>query len=174
MATPKKRCWTKEEVNTDFVTHFGIVYWKTGPRANKVAGWKDTSGYQLIRYKGVLVRAHNIVWLMIKGVWPDKELDHKDTNPQNNSIDNLRESDRNEQGMNQKLQARRAGKYKGVHQSSSGKFYVKIKFHGKQLYYGSYESELEAAMVYNINAEKLFGKFANYNKMFEDIGDEDD
>lgn len=170
MVVPKNRTWVQKDVLKDFIVSDGTFYWAVGPRNTKIAGWKDKFGYQNVRYKGKLVKVHNLAILFYHGHWPTKEVDHKDNNPQNNSIDNLRESDRNEQGMNQKLQARRAGKYKGVHQSSSGKFYVKIKFHGKQLYYGSYDSELEAAMVYNINAEKLFGKFANYNKVFEDTG----
>jgi HNH endonuclease len=171
MANPKHRSFSQSEVRNDFYFNedYTNLIWKTGPRKGKIAGWVDSNGYQIIRYKGILVRSHNLIWLMYKSVWPSKELDHKDNNPQNNSINNLRESDRKEQGANQKLQSRRVGKFKGVHKTSSGNWCVKIKHHSKQHYFGSYASELEAAMIYNINAEKLFGEFAHPNKVFEDV-----
>ena len=168
MPISKNRFWESSEVNSDLHLADGSLYWKSGPRKGKKAGWLDRFGYQNIRYKGVLVKEHNLVWLMTHGHWPDKEIDHKDNDGQNNSVDNLREACRSNQGMNQKLQERRKGKFKGVHQSSSGNFYVKIKREGKQHYCGSYSSEQEAAMIYNISAEKLFGEFAHLNKVFED------
>ena len=168
MPVSKVRGWSQQDVLQDFTLREGKLFWSTGPRKGSKAGWVNKQGYSCIRYKGVLVKSHNLVWLMVNGTWPEYEVDHRDNNPSNNLPDNLRLADRKGQGSNQKLQTRRVGKFKGVHKSSSGKFYVKIKHLGKQNYFGSFDSELEAAMTYNINAEKLFGEFASLNKVFID------
>lgn len=169
---PKFRDWTQEQVQQDFKYVDGLLYWKTGKREGGLVGYYDKWGYLHVRYKDVLVKVHNLIWLYHHGSWPDFEVDHIDSNPVNNKIENLRAATRGQNCSNQSLQKRRQGKFKGVH-VTNGKtsFYVKIKKDRKQYYGGSYTSELEAAMVYNIGAEKLFGKFAKFNKVFEDHPD---
>lgn len=169
---PKFREWTQEQVQQDFNYFEGFLYWKTGPMKGKLAGWVDKFGYTNVRYKNVLVKSHNLIWLHQYGSWPDFEVDHVDNDPTNNKLKNLRPSSRKENCSNQRLQNRREGKFKGVHKTTGyDAFYVKIKKDGKQYYGGSYMSELEAALAYNIKAEKLFGKFAKFNKVFEDHPD---
>ena len=173
MVAPKHRDWSQQEVLTDFnVDKEGNLIWATGRNKNKKAGWKDVDGYILIRYKGYLVRAHNLVWLIHYGIWPDFEIDHINNNPSDNLVDNLRKADRWSNRANQKLQIRRFGKFKGVHKN--GKAYrVKIKKCGKQYNIGSFDNELEAAMTYNLWAKELFGEFANFNLVFEDAHGKD-
>lgn len=170
MTVPKSRGWTQEDVLKDFLLDDSDnLIWATGPRKGKRAGWVDGFGYTLVRYKNQLVRSHNIVWLYYYGVWPDFVVDHINNIPSDNRKENLRKATTSQNGCNQRLQKRREGKFKGVHKDGEKKnYYVKIKKDGKQYYLGSYQSELEAAMIYNINAERLFGKFANFNKVFED------
>lgn len=169
MVTSINRPWTKDQIKNSFVQdEEGNLLWIVGPRKNKIAGWKDKDGYTLLRYKNILVRSHNLIWLMHKGIWPDKEIDHIDNNPLNNKICNLRLTTRKENCSNQKLQNRRVGQFKGVFKNISS-FYVKIKHEGKQNYLGSFKSEYEAAFIYNLKAKELFGKFANYNRVFEDV-----
>lgn len=135
-------------------------------RRGKEAGWTDPNGYRLLRIKQKhLVRVHHLVWLIHTGEWPTSEIDHIDNDPSNNEFGNLRLANRNGQGANQTLQKRRVGKYKGVHQSSSGKFYVKIKVEGKQKYFGSFVTEEEAALRYNEAASFYFGNWANLNEV---------
>ncbi len=173
MVVSKQRDWSQEEVMTDFsVNERGDLVWATGPNKNKQAGWEDVDGYILIRYKGHLVRAHNLVWLRQHGLWPSFEIDHINNNPSDNTINNLREADRFLNGANQKLQKRRAGKFKGVHKNGNS-YRVKIKKFGKQHNIGTFSSEFEAAMMYNFWAEKLFGEFANFNLVFEDAHGKD-
>jgi hypothetical protein len=168
MVKPLYRDWTQEQVNKDFSYVDGVLFWATGPSRGKKAGWVDPHEYTLVRYKNKLVRAHNLVWLMFYGKWPDFEIDHSDNNPSNNRIENLRQASRAENCSNQKLQKRRLGKFKGVHENKTS-YYVKIKKDGKQHNLGSYQNELEAAMIYNVWAEKMFGRFAHFNKVFEDV-----
>lgn len=148
----------------------GVVTWLDGGKKGKEAGWVDAYGYRLTRINGELLRNHHIAWYKMTGEWPTKEIDHRDNDPLNNRWLNLRESNRQQQGMNQKLQERRKGKWKGVHISSSGKFYPKLKFNQKSITgMGSrFTCAREAAMMYNYHAERLFGPFANFNLVFED------
>ena len=53
----------------------------------------------------------------------------------------------------------------------SGSKYV-AQFRKTKGYIGTFSSELEAAMNYNIEAEKYFGKYALLNKVFEDVSEE--
>lgn len=142
----------------------GDLYWRDGPKKDKKAGWVDNYGYLLTRYEGVLLRNHHLVWYLTYGVWPSKELDHKNGDRSDNRIDNLRESDRSGQGANQRLQNRREGCYKGVHKNpDSSRFHAKIKYLGKTYHLGSYDTQEGAAKAYDKAARHYFGKFAATN-----------
>lgn len=155
---------SKDEVlnKLDYKPEDGCFFWKT---TGKMSGWIDQYGYRLTRINGRLCRDHHLVWLVETGKWPESEIDHKNNDPGDNRFDNLRPANRHQQGANQTLQKRRKGKYKGVYQMKSGKYYVKIKHRGKQNYLGSYHTEEEAALVYNQKALELFGEFANLNEV---------
>jgi hypothetical protein len=160
----------------DYDRETGKLYWKNGPMKGREAGWFDNYGYRLTRLDGPLVRNHHIVWFMETGEWPEFELDHINNEPSDNRFCNLRPATRKNQGENQKLQKRREGKWKGVHVSSSGKYYVKIKHNQKNVtgLPGNLTCAREAAMIYNIKAEELFGPFANFNQVFEDVEVDDE
>jgi len=149
----------------------GDLVWVDGPKKGKTSGWRDSNGYLLTRIEGQLLRNHHIIWYKITGEWPDKEIDHEDNNPSNNKWSNLREADRQQQGMNQKLQVKRRGKWKGVHKTTSGKYGVKIKHNGKSIngIGNKFTDPREAALMYNYYAERLFGPYANFNEVFIDI-----
>jgi hypothetical protein len=149
----------------------GAFYWELRSGKLKRAGWVDQYGYRLIRIDKVLYREHHLVWLKETGEWPSFEIDHKDGDPSNNCYKNLRKADRHGQGANQALQKRREGKWKGVHETTSGKFGVKIKHKGKQItgLGHSYTDPREAALVYNHAAEKYFKGYARFNQVFEDF-----
>jgi len=164
MVKSVERGWTQEDVRRDFTHKEGRLYWLTGPRSGKIAGWVDGDGYTLVRYKGVLVRAHNLVWLYYHDSWPCAEVDHINNDPTDNSIGNLRLATRQQNGANQKLQARREGKYKGVYQNKTS-YYAKIKYKGKQHHIGSFKTEKEAALAYNKMASFFFGNWAKLNEV---------
>lgn len=150
----------------------GTIYWTKGPNKGKECGWVDQHGYRITRMGRSLVRNHHIVWYMFNNSWPESEVDHINNNPSDNRIENLRLSNRQGQGANQKLQKRREGKFKGVHQIPEGNYYVKIKKEGKtKTGLGMFTCPKEAAMVYNMWAERFFGEFANYNTVFTDVTD---
>lgn len=55
--------------------------------------------------------------------------------------------------------------YKGVFKRENGKFRVIIQANGQRYHIGQYNTEIEAAKVYNDNAILLHGEFANLNKI---------
>ncbi len=59
-----------------------------------------------------------------------------------------------------------ASKYKGVHRTSGGKpWSASIKYERKKIHLGVFNTEEEAAKVYNSAAILLFGSFAYLNNI---------
>ena len=61
------------------------------PRGIQKAGTKDARGYWRICVDGVIYQAHRLAWLHVHGHWPIYEIDHRDRDPSNNRIANLRD-----------------------------------------------------------------------------------
>ena len=148
----------------------GILTWLEGPHKGMEAGWIDQYGYKLTRLdQKTLLRNHHIIWYKMTGVWPKKSVDHINNDPSDNRWVNLRLANEQQQGMNQKLQKRRKGKWKGVHQLPNGKYSVKIK-HNQKNVAGlgcRFTDPREAALAYNYAAERLFGSYATFNLVFD-------
>lgn len=97
------------------------------------------------------------------------EVEHADQNKANNQKSNLRPATRSENMANVR-RAQKAGahsKYKGVSKLNRPNLkrkwlsYIKVDY--KMYYNGYYETEEEAAHVYNQFAEQIFGEFAYLN-----------
>ena len=60
-------------------------------KSGRKVGWKDKRGYYHVRYKNKTYKLHRIVYKMWHGRDPgNKVIDHRDGNPSNNAITNLR------------------------------------------------------------------------------------
>jgi len=107
---------------------------------------------------------HRLMYQMFIGPIPEKMcIDHIDRNTQNNDLSNLRLATKSENGRNMKC---RVGKqYKGLQKTKSGKFNVRISCNGKTTCLGTYNTELEAAQVYNKYITDLHGDFAVLNEL---------
>lgn len=94
---------------------------------------------------------------------PDQQIDHKNQNGLDNCIKNLRFCSN---AQNQQNGRTRGGssKYKGVHWNKQDqKWNAMIKTNSKRIFLGCYDSETQAAKVYDAAAIKYFGEFANPN-----------
>lgn len=105
-------------------------------------------------------------------------VDHKDHNGLNNQRENIRLCSARDNCRNRP--SRGLSKYLGVVQFCCCKQYtnkageqIEKKYHywrtsvyvdGKRKYLGSFSSEIEAAIIYNIAARKYYREFANPNK----------
>ncbi len=89
-----------------------------------------------------------------------QRFDHKNGNGCDCRFENLRPANRKQNSRNVKRHKDKKGsKYKGVHPLPSGRWCARI--YGK--YIGTYDTEIDAAVAYDIEAVKRFGKFARPN-----------
>jgi len=104
------------------------------------------------------IRMHRIILNSPLGILTD----HIDHNGLNNQKSNLRICTAAQNGYN-KLPI---GKYKGVYYNESdGKMHIRAQImHNYKTYFlGYFNTEEEAARVYDVKAKELFGEFANLN-----------
>ena len=91
-------------------------------------------------------------------------VDHRDGNGLNNRKSNLRLCSHQENMYNQRPRLGTTSRFKGVHLIKKTKKYAaKIQKDGKRYCLGSFDDEIEAAVVYDIKAMELFGEFACFN-----------
>jgi hypothetical protein len=110
------------------------------------------------KYKVILM--HRLIINAKKGL----EVDHKNHNGLDNRRSNLRICTRKQNSRNSKKACKSSAKYKGVYLiKSTNKFGAQICVNNKRTYLGSFNTEEDAALVYNCAAQKLFGKFAYLN-----------
>lgn len=129
--------------------------------AGTVAGTVMKIGYRHIRIGGKFHYAHRLAWFYVHGRWPTHQIDHVDRDRQNNRISNLREATNAENGRNSIAAPRNTSGFKGVswHRNCE-KWKAQIKYNGRQMHIGLFDSAEAAHDAYAIKAKKLHGKFA--------------
>ena len=95
----------------------------------------------------------------------DKQtIDHIDNDSLNNQKHNLRFCTNQENCFNQGKKEYCSSQYKGVcFYRRTGQWMAYIRIDGILKHLGYYNSEITAALKYDVAAEKYFGKFANFN-----------
>lgn len=99
----------------DYTPSTGLFTWKRRPvemfkdlraceawngrYAGKAAGGRS-GDYIGLRINGRSYLAHRLAWLYVHGVWPGDEVDHRNGNRFDNSINNLRSANRNINAQN--------------------------------------------------------------------------
>lgn len=110
------------------------------------------------------LRMHRVI---MKVDDPKVFVDHRDTDGLNNQRHNLRICNNVQSGRNRRRKKGTRSKYKGVSPAvrigGNVKWVAKIGIGGRDKHLGSFNSEEEAAIAYNIAAEKIFGEFALLN-----------
>jgi hypothetical protein len=112
-------------------------------------------------------KLHHIIWEFFNGSIPNGYIiDHENRNKLDNKLSNLRLATAKQNSYNKKAtHNKKASKYKGVHKTASGKYQSQIWVNGKNRALGSYETEEEAATVYNQYAKQIQGIFAYQNTL---------
>jgi hypothetical protein len=157
----------------------GKLFWRTRPiehflddRARKIwnarfAGTEAGSvpldrRYVVLDYKRYSVS--RMIFKLQHGRDPVGLVDHRNTDPENNKIDNIREATYTQNNMNMKLRSNNTSGFKGVSWSAKRKkFIVQIRMNNKITYVGQFDSAEKASEAYQKAALALFGEFARFN-----------
>lgn len=150
----------------------GELYW--APRG--VKNWDSRYAHTpALTHKGPLGRRSGVingrrylrsrvVWALTFGSWPEGNLDHKDRDPSNDCVSNLRVCSQQENMFNRTPSAGKTSAFKGVSwHKHTKKWRSYIEVGGKKHSLGYFHEEVEAAKAYNNRAAELFGEFAFLN-----------
>ena len=107
-----------------------------------------------------MCQAHILAWVYVHRKWPSVQIDHKNHDPSDNRLCNLREASMTQQRANQKVRRDSKIGIKGVSETASGTYRAAIRKHGIVYRLGHYSTVSEAAIAYKKAATKLFGEFA--------------
>jgi alkyl hydroperoxide reductase subunit AhpF len=130
---------------------------------NKV-GWKNGSGYLQAKVDGKTYLVHRIIFLMHHGYLP-KYIDHIDTNPLNNKIENLRPATVLQNNQNVKTRKDNTSGIKGIdYRKNTNKWRARIKIAGVTKNLGEYNDIEYAKFILEAVRHKYHGNFANNGK----------
>lgn len=151
----------------DYDPETGIFVWKIKLRKSLVIGTRagslDRFGYRTIKIDMKGYREGRLAWFYMKGSWPSPEIDHKDNNPSNNSLSNLREANSAQQKVNRSTSDRNR-KYnlpKWVSRNGQNGFAAIITVNKKSRNLGTFKTPEEAHAVAAKYAKDLHGEFFN-------------
>lgn len=157
----------------------GGLTWKTRPREHfrTELGWRIFNGrfsgspamalagrfYLRVRISIIGSRSnryliHRIVWMMIYGEHPDREIDHINGDGRDNRVENLRLATHSQNMGNSR--DRRPGRRGSTFDKAYGKWAAQITVNRKMINLGRFDTEEAAHAAYCEAAKKHFGEFA--------------
>jgi hypothetical protein len=108
-----------------------------------------------------------VIWMhhLVLPPPPGHCIDHKNHIGLDNRLQNLRVATPSENNHNaRKTKSKTSSKYKGVDfVKPTKKWRARIAVNNKRLFLGSFDSELDAAITYDVAAKQYFGEFACLN-----------
>lgn len=143
----------------------GLFKWKVfrgnTAKPGVIAGSIDSNGHAQIMVDGITYQAHRLAWLYVYGIWPNKEIDHRNCIRNDNRIANLREASHSENSQNQR-KARVDNKSSGIlgvtwHKRDK-KWRAQIGIAGKKKWLGAFDTQ-EAAHSAYLTAKREFHQF---------------
>lgn len=125
-----------------------------GRIANRVAGSFHANGYQQIKMGKRNYLGHRVVWAIVHGEWPSKNIDHIDGNRANNSVANLRLVTKRQNMQNLAVTGTKSasGLMGAVHVPGSirrrERWEARIRVNGVQKHLGLFKTPEEAHAAY--------------------------
>lgn len=157
---------TQQEVLNLFQYRDGNLYNKVDRANGKVktgaiAGYLNNTGYMRLELGGRKYLVHRLIFLLHHGYMP-KRLDHKDRNPLNNRIENLREATHFQNMANATIPVTNKSGFKGVcwHKRTK-KWRSQISANNHKIYLGDFDTPELAHESYKKAAAFYFKEFAN-------------
>ena len=131
----------------------------------KITSKHGTCGYQVNINNGLVKLVHRVIWCWMTNEWPP-QIDHIDGNHYNNKWSNLRAATNTQNSRNSRTPINNTSGYKGVSfVARLNKYRATIMVNRKSLHLGCFIDPKEAALAYNIAAQKYFGEFALLNNI---------
>lgn len=132
-------------------------------KKGRIAGTLHPKGYRIILIDGGFYKAHRLAWFVMYGEWPKKQIDHINSDRNDNRISNLREATNSENQMNQILKSNNKSGFKGVCWNKRLKRWVsQININGRVTHLGLFVDLNEAATTVRNAREKHHGEFTNH------------
>lgn len=159
-----KRQFTQKELHEvlDYNSDTGIFTWKSNYRravlVGSVAGHVGKNGYREIYVFCGKYMAARLAWFYVHGEWPE-EIDHKNCVRDDNRIENLRNCTHMQNSFNRRLNKNNTTGHKGVAWWTRGRFVSNIRFNGKNIRLGIFDTAQEAAYFYNYANSYYHGEF---------------
>lgn len=148
----------------DYDPETGVFCWRNAAGRNgripagTIAGYGSSDGHLQIRIGGRSFFLHRLAWLYVHGRWPAHQIDHRDGNPANNALSNLREATHAQNKWNEK--ARRCDGRKGVRRLGR-RWQAAIRIGGgHRLHLGTFDTADQAHAAYAAAALVHHGEFA--------------
>lgn len=135
-----------------------------GARAGAVSDSGGGKKYVKIRIDGKLYFAHRLAWLWVHGVWPDREIDHEDSDGTNNALGNLRLASSGQNRCNTLIRSDNTSGFKGAVKDGPRGWSAQITIDGVVRRFSGFKSAEEAALAYDELARGAFGEFARTNE----------
>lgn len=148
------------KAHLDYDPETGVFVRKTGGggiRAGTQAGGKDAYGHRTISVCGKRMRAARLAWAIMKGEWPEGDVDHINRVKDDDRWCNLRLASRAQNCANTTA---RSGLKGASWVSAKRKWKSQIRLMGKNVHLGYFTSESEAHEAYKKKALEHFGEFA--------------
>jgi hypothetical protein len=127
----------------------GVIKWAIQPNPRiditQPAGYTKWNGYRQIKYKGFPYMGEVLAWVLYYGKYPERELDHRDGNPDNNRIGNLR--DVSHFGNMRNMPCHRNGHILGTTKKGN-RWQASATVQGKRKYIGLFATQEEAHKAY--------------------------
>lgn len=177
-----KHTFTKEYLDNllRYEPETGKFFWKEREGNNKFNAQYAGKEAGILRYdtygrpscihlhcEGRYLMAHRAAYVMYYGeeLPLGIEIDHRDGNPHNNKIENLRKATRLQNAANVRKNINNKCGYKGVRASGRKKnpWRAHICHNGVKYNLGSFKTEQEAHEAYRKKAVELFGEFARFD-----------
>jgi len=148
------------------------LWWKEQPGSvdmSKPAGCIHPTGYRRIIINGKQYKAHRLIYQMFNEQWDitdtsqDNSVDHRDNDPLNNSIDNLRVATNSQQQHNRgKRNDNTSGTTGVTWNKARGKWKVEVAVNKKRHSGGYFVNKEDAIAKATEMRDELHGEFAHH------------
>lgn len=155
--------YVNEYMQYDALT--GVISWGKRPPHSRTKIGNEAgavqNGYRFVTVKHKRLYSSHIAWFLSYGYWPEFEIDHRNNNSLDNRLDNLREATRAQNARNVRSRSATGKGLKGAYWfKEDRRWFAQIRFRGKQIYLGRFDTEEEAHDAYVTEAKRLHGEFA--------------